>query len=465
MAISPTRKLFSSQVKKTPGGIEDTVTTNNGQNLMIPKNDKEEGGEAKIKLSNLKTEIDALQEYVKDRHNVHQEIKRMILRIRAAYNLVESENLSMTVRSMGAVDKQKASGSFTSSSTQTEAMVPANHTLASVLTPLTTRSTTPSSSKRRRDTVEFETTGHSPRLKKTNRGLVIQRLAGVPPSVDEGTESEMTDTVPPDKEVWSIVNRKKKSRAKPDKPSLTRPRKIRPDAIVIGKVGELSYADILRKVKGDPSLKEIGENVARIRRTHKGEMLIELNKDTGKDKGTNFHLMVKNALGEQASVRSLSHEFLIECKDIDEVTSKEEIHEAMVQQFTLPAPDDVVVRSLRKAYGSTQIAIISLPAELALKILLVGKIKIGWTVCKLRELIRPLKCFKCLDFGHIAKDCTNNDRSDRCRRCGGTGHQAKDCAKLPSCMLCKGVDGVALEHISGSSRCPAYRRALNRARK
>lgn len=335
----------------------------------------------------------------------------------------------------------------------------------SVLTPLTSSSLRPSSIKRRRE--PSETTGHSPRLKKTSSGVVTKEPGRAHTDAEEAMESTVEDAVPPEKEGWSKVTRKKKNTAKTalGQTTTSRPRKIRPDAIVIGKVGELSYADILKKVKGDPNLKEIGDNVARIRRTQKGEMLIELNKETGNNQTSKIQLMVKNALGDQVSVRSLSHQIIIECKDIDEVTCKEEIQEALVQQCNLPTIEDVVVRSLRKAYGGTQIATIGLPAELAQKVLLVGKIKVGWTVCKLRELIRPLKCFKCLEFGHIANNCKNTDRSDSCRRCGGSGHHAKQCEKEPLCMLCKRTEGLSCEHISGSSRCPAYRRALNLARK
>src|ERR1700712_2871678 len=91
-----------------------------------------------------------------------------------------------------------------------------------------------------------------------------------------------------------------------------------------------------------------------------------------------------------------------------------------------------------------------------------GKIKIGWTVCRLREATRPKMCFRCLDFGHMAKDCKNTDRSKLCRRCGEEGHIAKDCQKDPRCMLCK--EDSKKPHITGSSRCPRYRSATKTMR-
>lgn len=127
-------------------------------------------------------------------------------------------------------------------------------------------------------------------------------------------------------------NRRKKDRTKPEKTLTSKRWKTKPDAIVIGKSGELSYAELLKKVNDDPSLKKIGETVARVRGTFKGELLIELNKDVGADNGPKFHTMVQNVLGDQVKVRSLSHQLLIECRDLDEITSNEKIHQALAKQ-------------------------------------------------------------------------------------------------------------------------------------
>lgn len=40
-------------------------------------------------------------------------------------------------------------------------------------------------------------------------------------------------------------------------------------------LGDRFYAEIMRKVKGDPTLSYQGENVARIRRTQMGEVFLE----------------------------------------------------------------------------------------------------------------------------------------------------------------------------------------------
>src|SRR5450759_2667625 len=100
---------------------------------------------------------------------------------------------------------------------------------------------------------------------------------------------------------------------------------------------------------------------------------------------------------------------------------------------------------LRKAYGGTQTAAIRLSTEAANKLLEIGKVKVGWSLCSLKATPRVTKqkerCFKCMGFGHQARDCKGPDRSDLCRKCGEKGHIARDCMKLLRCMLCKNEDG------------------------
>ncbi|KAL9877289.1 uncharacterized protein ACN2A1_013694 isoform 2-T3 [Glossina fuscipes fuscipes] len=75
---------------------------------------------------------------------------------------------------------------------------------------------------------------------------------------------------------WQKVRAKMKKKRKADRLK-ERPAKGRPDAIVIAAKGELSYADMLRKVKDEPQLSKFGEAVQKIRRTQKGELLLQLN--------------------------------------------------------------------------------------------------------------------------------------------------------------------------------------------
>lgn len=72
------------------------------------------------------------------------------------------------------------------------------------------------------------------------------------PIVNKEGENRPADT-------WAkVVSRGQRKERKP---------KARPDAIIIAGNGKATFADILRKVKADPNLGEVGQSVTKIRRT------------------------------------------------------------------------------------------------------------------------------------------------------------------------------------------------------
>lgn len=418
-------------------------------------------------LAYLKNEIEALHEFARSKNNVHHEIKTRIRRVLAICSGLE---LKVRPQRRPQMSSNNADvGNYCERWTQTDTIVlqqkKAKLKSASTPTVTTPKPTgtvhgesqfTPSvgsvNSKRRRD--KEKSSGQSPESKK-------HKDVGLIPSQPEPGTSNGSGTSQPGQssEGWSTVTRKKNG-VRAD----VRPKKSRSVAIVIAKEGS-SYADIVRMVRGDPKLKEFGDNVARIRRTFKGEMLIELNKETGSSDSRKYCDVMKNVLGDQANVRAIKNEVSIECRELDEIATKEEICEALCKQFNIDNLDVSAVKSLRSTYGSTKSATINLPVDIANRLVEAGKVKIGWSVCKLRFLTQPRRCFKCFDFGHIARVCKNIDRSDLCRRCGVKGHFAKLCDKTASCMLCSVDTNQPSDHVTGSGRCPFFRKALIAARK
>lgn len=256
-------------------------------------------------------------------------------------------------------------------------------------------------------------------------------------------------------EEWRKVEKKPKKSIGNQEGQRSRGIRQKADALVVGVADGTSYAEILKKVKNDPSLKELGEQVARIRRTQNGEMLFELKRDPAA-KSSLFKGLVEKSLGESAKVRALSQEIAVECRNLDEITTEDELREALKAQFELDDVADTAKIRLRKAYGALQIAEIRVPADVAKKLVEAGKVKVGWTVCTLRATERLERCFKCMEFGHQAKFCKGEDRSKCCRKCGELGHIAKDCTKAPKCMLCT-ENG---DHATGGTRCPVFKKAL-----
>ncbi|XP_054085772.1 uncharacterized protein LOC128921646 [Zeugodacus cucurbitae] len=277
----------------------------------------------------------------------------------------------------------------------------------------------------------------------------------------EGTEKSPLSTQPmkgpdinkaktnPMDEQWNIVAKKA------NKKSVKLP-KSKPQAILISKSGNLTYAEILRKIKSESTLSGFGNIVTKIRKTQSGEMLLQL---SGAVMPTDSQENMRKCLGDQANVKLLTQETLLECKDLDEVTNKEEVLYALQRQLGNSELTIAAIKSLRKSYGDTQTALIKLPVEAARQLLLNKKLKVGWVNCRIREYRQPQRCFKCLDFGHTSKACKNEDRSRLCRRCGEGEHQAKDCNNKPKCLLCLKAGANEIDHFTGSVRCPVYQKA------
>ncbi|XP_066904560.1 guanylate cyclase 32E-like [Halyomorpha halys] len=104
-----------------------------------------------------------------------------------------------------------------------------------------------------------------------------------------------------------------------------------------------------------------------------------------------------------------------------------------------------VVKYICQAYGGTQTAVISLPVLQARKVMAQGKVRVGLAVSRVRERLRVPKCFRCWEYGRIAWNCGEKDRTTLCRNCDKTGHK---------------VGNGDAYHPSGSSKCPAFRSAL-----
>ena len=130
---------------------------------------------------------------------------------------------------------------------------------------------------------------------------------------------------PPDNE-WQLVKKRAKEKPKP------RTMRERADALVIKTSSDKSYAVILKKVKNDPVLKGLGDNVTRIRHIQKGEMLFELKKDTAVN-SSEYKKLVEKSIGEEGEVRVLTQVVAVKCRGLNEITTEEELRSALDEQL------------------------------------------------------------------------------------------------------------------------------------
>nr|XP_043069535.1 uncharacterized protein LOC122322151 [Drosophila bipectinata] len=225
------------------------------------------------------------------------------------------------------------------------------------------------------------------------------------PATDKGSDGEASR------------RRSEWTKAKPRNPER---RRARPDAIVIQAAG-MTYSQIQSMVtrREDGKLDALGPCVKRVRKTAKTQTL----------KGC-----IEEVLGSKEEVRAYSEETkesLVELRRLDALATSEDIIGAIAQQAAVDQ-GALKVKKLRSSYGETQTAIVAFPASLAKAIIAVGKVKVGWSVCHMREKEVVARCYRCLGMGHIASACkSSKDRSGCGFRCGDTDHRAVTCKKDP----------------------------------
>lgn len=97
----------------------------------------------------------------------------------------------------------------------------------------------------------------------------------------------------------------------------------------------------------------------------------------------------------------------------------------------------MVYKVFRTKPDGTRLAVIEVEDRAALKMLNMCKIRIGFSIAKIRMLPIVIRCFKCHAFGYISYRCPNKDDKECCRKCGEMGHSMKECTEMADCLLCR----------------------------
>ncbi|CAB0009934.1 unnamed protein product [Nesidiocoris tenuis] len=155
-------------------------------------------------------------------------------------------------------------------------------------------------------------------------------------------------------------------------------RRIRPisrrnEAVIIPVSEGKSYAEMLKEVRG--KLSSAPADVSSVRKTQKGDVLVEL---TSKGEGTlMLAKALKDALGESSGVRALVPQADLEIKDLDAMTEKDDVTEAV--RKALPEYNGQLNVYVTKPNSREQrMAIVTLDEEAATMLLNQSRIRIGW---------------------------------------------------------------------------------------
>jgi len=228
--------------------------------------------------------------------------------------------------------------------------------------------------------------------------------------------------------------------------------RMRPDAIIVQAEG-VPYTDMLKRIKENEAVQGIGKNFNKVSMTKAGHLRVVLNRGT-EEEGKIAETLAK-AIGDNAKAINLKDSSRILISDVDEGASNEDIMEAILAK-TGSLQHTTIDRKTKIGRG-VQLVMISLSTSAA-KLITGSKLRIGYVNCRTKLMKEVKKCFKCQGFGHVRADCIDDDRAKLCWRCGKQGHKSRECEDEPKCVLCKEVS--ADDHVLGSFRCYAYKRAL-----
>lgn len=250
---------------------------------------------------------------------------------------------------------------------------------------------------------------------------------------------------------WTTIKRRLKKERKKTQP------RGRPDVVIV-KGGNLTYSDMLKKIKAGKEVQAAGNNICAVTETREGHLRVVLNR--GATDVESLTEAISRTIGNGVTCTKLSDTTKIEIRDADEEATDEEVVQAIEE--AAGSPISVRIFSKRKVGRGLQTIIASVPSSAA-NTVTTSKLRIGYVNCRVRCMIDVKKCYKCQGYGHTRDSCTAAERSNVWWNCGLEGHKSRDCTNPAKCVLCN--DEVSDDHALGSYKCHAYRRALEAAKK
>lgn len=214
----------------------------------------------------------------------------------------------------------------------------------------------------------------------------------------------------------------------------------------------LTFAEAVGRMKkkaaGEPS------GVKKMRRAMNGDLIVEF--VSGTDSQPLFNLL-KGHMGEDGIVKRLLPKRDVKVLDVDPTVEEEELVETLAKQMEIDHTE-MKVKNFRITTIGLKRALVECPIKGIDKLSNTGKIKIGWTQCRIKILPGITRCYRCHEPRHLARNCKIPDTSGEiCRRCGTGGHKMQNCQNPVKCILCtRRGKTEGTNHIAGSYRCPVY---------
>lgn len=221
---------------------------------------------------------------------------------------------------------------------------------------------------------------------------------------------------------------------------------------------EMSFAAIVKQVKDQIDIDKTGVRVRTVKQTRSGGVKIEV---TAKEEGKGQQLReeITKILQERASADIVASKKAILFKNLDDLTTKEDVIEAI--RINVPQAKDATLTAYVTKGKFRNSATVWLAKDVAFKLIQMRKMKIGWVYSTIEEKIVPTRCYNCHKFGHIARNCKEEKViTSKCMKCCQEGHKALDCPNNEFCLTCNKSG-----HRTDTMRCPKFKDLVNELKK
>lgn len=237
--------------------------------------------------------------------------------------------------------------------------------------------------------------------------LLTERAAlTTQPDAKQDTSSAWSEVVKRPKRPTAAVNNPKNI-TKTEAPKL---KKAKKPGILI-KTSEEEFPALAKTLHSAPIISAEENKIVAMRKTKSGDMLVEVDGDAATVSAVKGE--IARVAGERAIVRELSRSSVVEIRDVDSWSDKNDLLQALVVETGI-TDDDLKVISFRKGYGGTRVAAVLLPLPVTYKLVEKGKVRVGLVNCRVRLGEKRTRCFKCLAMGHLSRDCTGPSRVKCC---------------------------------------------------
>lgn len=259
----------------------------------------------------------------------------------------------------------------------------------------------------------------------------------------------------------TVTGRRRRPAPAPGPRVRDRPRPPKPPAVLIRVAEGKTFDGTLRDVRSAVDPDELGIGVRKLSKTQGGHLLVEIK--GGPKAAALAKAVAEKEIGSTGEVVQLGTSQEVEVVGLDPCVVEAEVQAALEAAIaTTEDPENKTTRSHVTMTGFWRLRDGSMitTARIPLRATGLVALRVGWTVAKIRpRRPEPIRCHRCLGFGHPATRCEGPDLTGRCRKCGGSGHKERDCSIEDKCVAYDRL-GLAYEpHRSGSSGCLAKRKA------